>query len=205
MMPIGIPLVQYKVPGSRRTEWEDIHTRLYRERILFVSQPLEDNYTNLLISALLCLDNETTEKPITLYINSQGGPSTAGIALYDAVKHLKSKIATINIGFCGATASLLLAAGTPGMRAGLPHSRVLMHQPSGALQGSAEQIKSEAKHLLDIKRTLQDLYSQVTKRPLEQITVDLERANFMSAEESMQYGFIDRILNPTDVEDRLPR
>ncbi|GFE53589.1 ATP-dependent Clp protease proteolytic subunit [Babesia ovis] len=194
MAPMGIPLVEYKVPGSQRTELQDIYTRLYKERILFVSQPLDDDYTNLIIGTLLCLDNETTDKPITLYINSQGGPTTAGIALYDTVKHLKSKIATINVGFCGATASLLLAAGTPGMRGGLPHSRVLMHQPSGALQGSAEQIKSEAQHLLNIKRQLQELYSQVTMQPLEQITKDLERENFMSAEESMAYGFIDRIV-----------
>ncbi|CDR93715.1 ClpP Protease,putative [Babesia bigemina] len=198
MAPIGIPKVEYRAPGSQRSDWEDIHTRLYRERILFVSQKLDDEYVNILISALLCLDNETHEKPITLYINSQGGPITAGIALFDTVKHIKSKVATINVGFCGATASLLLGSGTPGMRAALPHSRVLMHQPSGALQGSAEQLKNDAKHLLDVKKLLHSLYSRVTKQPVDKVTADLERDNFMSAEESQQYGLIDRIIQPSE-------
>ncbi|GBE61146.1 ATP-dependent Clp protease proteolytic subunit [Babesia ovata] len=201
MAPIGIPKVEYKVPGTQRSEWEDIHTRLYRERILFVSQKLDDEYVNLLISALLCLDNETHEKPITLYINSQGGPINAGIALFDTVKHIKSKVATINVGFCGATASLLLGSGTPGMRAALPHSRVLMHQPTGALRGSAEQLKNDAKHLLEVKTLLHNLYSRVTNQPLDKITADIERDNFMSAEESKEYGLIDRIIQPSDRTD----
>ncbi|GIX66357.1 ATP-dependent Clp protease proteolytic subunit [Babesia caballi] len=201
VVPIGIPKVEYKVPGSQHSEWEDIHARLFRERILFISHPLNDDYVNMLISALLCMDNETAEKPITLYINSQGGPSTAGIAMFDAVKHLKSKVATVNVGFCGSTASLLLGSGTAGMRAALPHSRTLMHQPSGALQGSAEQLRNEASHLLEVKRILQELYSKVTNQPLERVTADLERDNFMSAEESRQYGLIDRIILPSDGTD----
>ncbi|KAK1442210.1 hypothetical protein BgAZ_402400 [Babesia gibsoni] len=194
MSPIGVPKVEYKIPGTNRSEWEDIHSRLYRERILFVSKPLDDDYTNVLISALLCLDNDTSEKPITLYINSPGGPMSAGLALFDTVKHLKSKIATINVGFCGATASLLLGAGTPGMRSALEHSRVLLHQPSGILQGSAEQMKVDTQHLLKIKRMIQEVYTEVTKQTSERIAADLERDNFMSAEKSKEYGLIDKII-----------
>nr|BAN64858.1 ATP-dependent Clp protease proteolytic subunit, putative [Babesia bovis] len=194
MTPLGVPLVEYKIPGTQRSEFRDIHTRLYRERILFVSQSLDESYTNMIIGTLLCLDSDSNEKPITLYINSQGGPSTAGITLYDTIKHLKSKIATINVGFCSATASLLLASGTPGMRSALPHSRVVMHQPAGTLEGSAEQIRSQAQYMLNMKRILQKLYSQVTNQPLDNIAKDLEHEQFMSAEESLQYGLVDRII-----------
>ncbi|UKJ88384.2 ATP-dependent Clp protease proteolytic subunit [Theileria orientalis] len=168
--------------------------RLFRERILFVSQPLDDEYVNQLIAAILCLDNETIEKPITLYINSPGGNMQAGLALYDTLKHVKSDVITINVGLCASTATLLLGSGTPGKRYGLCHSRVLLLQPSGLAEGTAEQIKIEAKHIIEIKKNLIEIYGKITKQPLEKITADIERDNFMSAEEYKCYGLIDEII-----------
>lgn len=191
---IGIPKVAYKVPGSNHVEWEDIHNRLFRERILFVSQPLTDDYANQLIAAILCLDNETNLKPITLYVNSPGGNIQAGLSLYDTLKHIKSQIITINVGLCASTATLLLGAGTPGKRFGLSHSRVLLLQPSGAAEGTAEQIRIEAQHISNIKKTLIEIYSNITKQPIEKIAADIERDNFMSVEEYRDYGLIDEVI-----------
>eukprot|EP00375_Theileria_parva_P003876 XP_766562.1 ATP-dependent Clp protease proteolytic subunit [Theileria parva strain Muguga] len=168
--------------------------RLFRERILFVSQPLDDEYVNQLIAAILCLDNETSEKPITLYINSPGGNMHSGLSLYDTLKHVRSEIVTINVGLCASTATLLLGAGTPGKRYGLKHSRVLLLQPSGLAEGTAEQIKIEAQHILEIKRNLVEIYSNITKQPYEKIASDIERDNFMSSEEYKSYGLIDEII-----------
>ncbi|XP_953734.1 ATP-dependent Clp-like protease, putative [Theileria annulata] len=205
-----IPKVSYKHPGSNQVEWEDIHNRLFRERILFVSQPLDDEYVNQLIAAILCLDNETSEKPITLYINSPGGNMHAGLSLYDTLEvktnkdkfnqHVRSEIVTINVGLCASTATLLLGSGTPGKRYGLQHSRVLLLQPSGLAEGTAEQIKIEAQHILEIKKNLIEIYSNITKQPYEKIASDIERDNFMSSEEYKSYGLIDEIITNSETK-----
>uniref|UniRef100_A0A3B0MHJ5 ATP-dependent Clp protease proteolytic subunit n=1 Tax=Theileria annulata TaxID=5874 RepID=A0A3B0MHJ5_THEAN len=205
-----IPKVSYKHPGSNQVEWEDIHNRLFRERILFVSQPLDDEYVNQLIAAILCLDNETSEKPITLYINSPGGNMHAGLSLYDTLEvktnkdkfnqHVRSEIVTINVGLCASTATLLLGSGTPGKRYGLQHSRILLLQPSGLAEGTAEQIKIEAQHILEIKKNLIEIYSNITKQPYEKIASDIERDNFMSSEEYKSYGLIDEIITNSETK-----
>ncbi|EKX74218.1 ATP-dependent Clp protease proteolytic subunit, putative [Theileria equi strain WA] len=198
---IGIPKVAYRIPGTNHIEWEDIHNRLFRERILFVSQPLTDDYANQLIAAILCLDSETNIKPITLYINSIGGNIQAGLSLYDTLRHVKSQIITINVGLCASTATLLLGAGTPGKRFGLRHSRVLLLQPSGTAEGTAEQIRIEAQHISNIKKNIIEIYSNITKQPIEKIAADIERDNFMSVQESKDYGLIDEIITNRGNDD----
>merc|ERR1719271_2334372 len=144
MMPIGVPKVAYRYPGAQQADWIDLYGRLYRERILFLGQQVDDEIANQVIGVMLYLDSEDNTKPINLYINSPGGSVTAGFAMFDTMRHVKSDVSTINVGLAASMGSLLLAGGQKGKRLALPHSRTMIHQPMGGAQGQAEDIKVEA-------------------------------------------------------------
>lgn len=194
MMPIGVPKVAYRVPGSQSADWVDIYNRLYRERIIFLGSEIDDELANQIIGVLLYLDSEDSSKPIYLYINCPGGSVISGLAIYDCMQHIKSEVITINLGLAASMASFILAAGSKGKRLALPSSRVMIHQPMGGAQGQAEDIKVEAAQIMRIRDNLVKMYSMMTGQTSEQITKDLDRDNFMSAYDAQEYGLIDRVL-----------
>jgi len=194
MMPIGVPKVAYRVPGSQSADWVDIYNRLYRERIIFLGQEIDDEIANQIIAVLLYLDSEDNSKPIYLYINSPGGSVISGLALYDTMRHIKSEVVTINVGLAASMASFILAAGEKGKRLALPHSRVMIHQPMGGARGQASDIEVEAQQILRIKKSLTEDYAQMTGRPYEKVMQDMDRDNFMSSYEAVEYGLIDRVI-----------
>jgi len=194
MMPIGVPKVAYRVPGSQSADWVDIYNRLYRERIVFLGSEIDDELANQIIGVMLYLDSEDSSKPIYLYINSPGGSVISGLAIFDAMQHIKSEVITINLGLAASMASFIMAAGSKGKRLALPSSRIMIHQPMGGAQGQAEDIKVEAAQIMRIRDNLVKMYSMMTGQTQEQITEDLDRDNFMGAQEAMEYGLIDRVL-----------
>ena len=142
---VGVPKVAYKVPGAFSADWVDLYNRLYRERIIFLGQPIADDIANQIIGVMLYLDSEDAGKPMYMYINSPGGSVTSGFAMFDTMRHVKADVSTINVGLAASMGSLLLAGGSKGKRLALPHSRVMIHQPSmGGIRGQASDIKVEA-------------------------------------------------------------
>ncbi|GMI53058.1 hypothetical protein ScalyP_jg11146 [Parmales sp. scaly parma] len=199
MMPIGVPKVAYRVPGAPQADWVDIYNRLYRERIIFLAQEINDEIANQIIGVLLYLDSEDSTKPIYLYINSPGGSVTAGLALYDTMQHVKSEVVTINVGLAASMGSFILAAGAKGKRLALPNSRVMIHQPMGGAQGQAADIKIEARQIMRIRDNLVRMYSKMTGKTEMVITEALDRDNFMSAEAAKEFGLIDDVIQLDDV------
>jgi len=194
-MPIGVPSVPYRLPGSQYTQWISIYDRLYRERIIFLGKEVDDRLANEIVAVMLYLDSEDPGKDIALYINSPGGSVTAGMAIYDTMQHIKSDVTTICVGLAASMGSFLLMAGTPGKRLALPNSRIMIHQPSmGGMRGQASDIQIEAKEILRVKRQLNQECAKRTNQPIEKIEKDMERDYFMSAEEAKDYGLIDRVL-----------
>ncbi|BDM82081.1 ATP-dependent Clp protease proteolytic subunit [Acaryochloris marina] len=193
-MPIGVPSVPYRIPGSPYERWVDIYTRLSQERIIFLGQEVTDGLANQIVAFLLYLDSEDPSKPISIYINSPGGSVTAGLAIYDTMQHIKSEVATICVGLAASMGSFLLAAGSPGKRLALPHSRIMIHQPSGGARGQASDIEIEAKEIIRVRRQLNDIYAARTGQPLEKIEKDMDRDFFMSAHEALDYGLIDQVI-----------
>lgn len=206
MMPLGIPKVAYRIPGAPNAEWVDIYNRLYRERIIFLGKEIDDRLANEIIGVLLYLDSEDANKPIYLYINSPGGSVISGLALYDTMQHIKSPVVTINVGLAASMASFLLASGQKGKRMALPHSRTMIHQAVGGAQGQAEDIKVEAQQILSIHEKIVGLYSDMTGKDRDTVREDLQRDNFMSADEAKEYGIIDRViqLESMKLEERDP-
>ncbi|WP_448570289.1 ATP-dependent Clp protease proteolytic subunit [Trichothermofontia sp.] len=196
-MPIGVPSVPYRLPGSAYEQWINIYERLFRERIIFLSEEVDDGIANAIVAYLLYLDSDDQSKPIYLYINSPGGSVTAGMAIYDTMRHIKSEVVTICVGLAASMGSFLLAGGTKGKRLALPHSRIMIHQPSGGTRGQATDIEIEAREILRIRHQLNQIYAENTGQPLEKIERDMDRDFFMSAEEARDYGLIDRV-----IEDR---
>ncbi|CAM9640290.1 unnamed protein product [Chrysoparadoxa australica] len=194
MMPIGVPKVAYRVPGAQSADWVDIYNRLYRERIIFLGQEIDDEMANQIIGVLLYLDSEDSTKPIYMYVNCPGGSVISGLAIYDTMQHIKSEVVTINVGLAASMASFLLAAGTKGKRMALPHSRVMIHQPMGGAQGQAEDIKVEATQIMRIRDNIVKMYSMMTGRSQDQVTEALDRDNFMSAQEAKEFGLIDNVI-----------
>mmetsp|Transcript_43860 Transcript_43860/g.86035 ORF Transcript_43860/g.86035 Transcript_43860/m.86035 type:complete len:261 (+) Transcript_43860:193-975(+) len=195
MMPIGVPKVAYRIPGSQSADWVDIYNRLYRERIIFLGQEIDDEIANQIIGVMLYLDNEDSSKPIYLYVNCPGGSVIAGLALYDTMMHIKSDVVTINIGLAASMASFIVAAGTRGRRMALPNSRIMIHQPMGGAQGQAEDIKVEAAQIMRIRDNLVKMYSMMTGQTQAAITDALDRDNFMSAEDALKFGLIDKVID----------
>jgi ATP-dependent Clp protease protease subunit len=193
-MPIGIPRVPYRYPGSQYTEWISIYSRLNLERILFLGQEVTDSLANSIVAAMLYLDSEDPGKPIYLYINSPGGSVTAGMAIYDTMQYIKSEVVTICVGLAASMGSFLLASGTKGKRLALPNSRIMIHQPMGGTRGQATDIEIEAREILRIRALLNNILAERTGQPLEKIEKDSDRDYFLSAEEAKEYGLIDQVI-----------
>ena len=172
----------------------DIFSRMLRERIIFLGEEIDDEMANAIVAQLLILDAENPEKDIMMYINSPGGVITAGMAIYDTMNHIRADVCTICLGEAASMGSFLLSAGTKGKRMALPSARIMIHQPLGGAQGQATDIEIEAKEILRMKKELNTLLSQHTGQPLEKIYADTERDNYMSAQEAMEYGLIDKVL-----------
>ncbi len=196
-MPIGVPKVPYRMPGEQYTQWVDIYNRLYRERIIFLGRDIDDEIANQIIAVMLYLDSEDPGKDIQLYINSPGGMVTSGLAIYDTMQHIKSDVVTICVGLAASMGSFLLAAGAKGKRLALPHSRIMIHQPSGGTRGQASDIEIEAREILRIRHQLNNIYADNTGQTLAKIEKDMDRDFFLSAAEAKEYGLIDRV-----IEDR---
>ncbi|MFE4107466.1 ATP-dependent Clp protease proteolytic subunit [Almyronema epifaneia] len=196
-MPIGTPKVPYRLPGSQYTQWIDIYTRLNQERIIFLGQEVTDSLANSIVAAMLYLDSDDPSKPIYLYINSPGGSVTAGMAIYDTMQYIKSDVITICVGLAASMGAFLLAAGTKGKRLALPHARIMIHQPMGGTgqqRLQATDIAIEAREILRVKRELNEMLSDRTGKPIEQIEKDTDRDYFLSAAEALEYGLIDRVI-----------
>jgi ATP-dependent Clp protease protease subunit len=198
-MPIGVPKVPYRMPGEPYTQWIDIYNRLYRERIIFLGKEVDDEISNQIVAVMLYLDSEDPGKDIVLYINSPGGSVTAGMAIYDTMLHIRSDVVTVCVGLAASMGSFLLTAGTKGKRLALPHSRIMMHQPSGGTRGQATDIEIEAREIIRLRRQLNQIYADRTGQSLEKIEKDIDRDFFMSAQEAKEYGLIDRVIEERPV------
>jgi ATP-dependent Clp protease, protease subunit len=194
-MPIGTPSVPYRMPGGTYEQWISIYDRLFRERIIFLAEEVDDAMANAIVAYMLYLDSEDPSKPIYLYINSPGGSVTAGMAIYDTMQHIKSEVVTICVGLAASMGAFLLTAGTKGKRLALPHARIMIHQPlggTGRLQAS--DIAIEAKEILRIKTLLNQIMADSSGQTLEKIEKDTDRDYFMSADEAKEYGLIDQVI-----------
>ncbi len=194
-MPIGIPSVPYRLPGSSYEQWISIYERLFRERIIFLAEEVDDGIANAIVAYMLYLDSEDQGKPIYLYINSPGGSVTAGMAIYDTMQHIKSEVVTICVGLAASMGAFLLTAGSKGKRLALPHARIMIHQPLGGTgRRQATDIDIEAREILRVRSKLNELMAFHTGKSIEQIEKDTDRDYFMSAEEAKAYGLIDRVI-----------
>ncbi|MBL1175662.1 ATP-dependent Clp endopeptidase proteolytic subunit ClpP [Pantanalinema sp. GBBB05] len=173
----------------------DIYSRLLRERIVFLGQQIDSDVANLVVAQLLFLDAEDPERDIYLYINSPGGSVTAGMGIYDTMKHIRPDVSTICVGLAASMGAFLLSAGTKGKRMSLPHSRIMIHQPLGGAQGQATDIEIQAKEILYHKQRLNEMLAEHTGQPMDRIQDDTERDFFMSAEEAKNYGLIDQVID----------
>ena len=174
----------------------DIYSRLLKERIIFLGTPINDEVANNVMAQLIFPEYENPEKDITLYINSPGGYVSAGLAIYDTMQHVRPNIATICIGSCASMAAVLLAAGTKGKRYALPHSRIMLHQPSGAATGQSTDIQITAKEIIRTKDTLTEIVAKHTGKPVEEVREKTDRDFYMSPEEAKAFGVIDEIFVP---------
>ena len=186
--------------SSRGERAFDIFSRLLRERIIFLGSEIDDDVANSVVAQLLLLDSENPEKDIMLYINSPGGVITAGLAIYDTMQLIKADVSTICLGDAASMGAFLLSGGTKGKRLALPNSRIMIHQPLGGAKGQATDIVIEAKEILRMKTMLNELMAQHTGQKVEKIKKDTERDNFMSAQEALEYGLIDRIITRDETE-----
>lgn len=190
-MPIGVPKVEYRLPGEPEADWIDLYNCLYRERMLFLCQDLGDEVANQLISLMLYLNAEDPSQPFFMYINSLGGSVTCGIGVYDIMRYLESGITTICMGTASSMASFVLAGGTYGRRLSLPHGRIMIHQPEGGSDGQASEILSESSEVNRIRQQIGLIYANRTQQSIERIARDMDRDQFMSADEAKSYGLID--------------
>jgi len=201
-----LPLIPIVIEQSSRGERAyDIYSRLLKDRIIFLGTAMNDEVANLLIAQLLFLESEDPEKDINFYINSPGGIVTSGLAVYDTMQYIKPDIATVCIGQAASMGALLLAAGARGKRYSLPNSRILIHQPMGGFQGQASDIAIQAKEILRMKETLNDILAAHTTKDLKQIQIDTDRDYFMSAEEAKEYGLIDHVILNRDDLDKIEK
>lgn len=180
---------------SRGERSYDIYSRLLKERIIFLLGEVEDHMANLVVAQLLFLESENPDKDISIYINSPGGVVTAGLAIYDTMQFIKPDVSTLCIGQAASAAALLLCAGAPGKRLCLPHARVMIHQPLGGYRGQATDIEIHARETLKVRETLNNIMSKHTSKTPQQIAIDTERDNFMSAEQALEYGIVDKVFH----------
>jgi ATP-dependent Clp protease protease subunit len=199
---------QYLIPQvientSRGERGFDIYSRLLRERIVFLTGPVEDHMASVIIAQLLFLEAENPKKEVSMYINSPGGVVTAGLAIYDTMQFIRPKVSTLCVGQAASMGSLLLAAGDAGLRFALPNARIMVHQPSGGFQGQASDILRHAEDIMKIKRRLNEIYVRHTGRDYDTIENTLDRDHFMSAEEAKAFGIVDNVYDKRP-EDQLP-
>jgi ATP-dependent Clp protease protease subunit len=187
-----IPMVVEQSARGERAY--DIYSRLLKDRIIFIGSPIDDDFANIIIAQLLFLESESTEKEISLYVNSPGGLVTAGLAIYDTMQFIKSKVSTICIGQAASMGAIILAAGEKGKRFALPNSRIMIHQPLGGVQGQATDIGIQATEILRVKKRLNEILAQHTGLGLDKIEKDTDRDFFMTADESKKYGIIDEVI-----------
>lgn len=180
--------------SSRGEKSFDIFSRLLRERIIFLGEEIDDEVSNSIIAQLLLLESENPEKDIMFYVNSPGGVITSGLAIYDTMKHIKCDVSTICIGEAASMGAFLLSAGTKGKRLALPNARIMIHQPLGGASGQATDIEIEAKEILRMKRTLNELLAEHCSQDVKKIQEDTERDYYMSAQEAKDYGLIDKVV-----------
>lgn len=193
--PTGLGYIPMVVEQSGRGERSyDIYSRLLKERVVFLVGPVNDMSANLVVAQLLFLEAENPDKDIYLYINSPGGSVTAGMSIYDTMQFIKPDVSTLCIGQAASMGAFLLAAGAKGKRYSLPNSRIMIHQPSGGFQGQSTDIEIHAKEILYLRSKLNDILAYHTGRTAEEIDRDTERDNFMSAEQSVEYGMIDKVI-----------
>jgi ATP-dependent Clp protease, protease subunit len=191
-----VPLVPMVVEQSARGERSfDIYSRLLNERIVFLGTPVDDQISNLIVAQLLHLESDDPDKDISLYINSPGGSIYAGLAIYDTMQFIKPDVTTICYGIAMSMGSLLLAGGAPGKRLALPNSRILIHQPSSGFEGQATDIEIHAREVLDLRRRIDEIYAKHTGAPVEQVHDDMERDRFFKADEAVEYGLIDKVID----------
>ncbi|MGX9365780.1 ATP-dependent Clp endopeptidase proteolytic subunit ClpP [Desulfoplanes sp. PS50] len=192
MVTNNVPIV---IETSGRGERAyDIYSRLLRDRIILLGTPIDDNIANLICAQLLFLESENSEKQINMYINSPGGSVTAGLAIYDTMQYISAPVATLCLGQAASMGAVLLAGGEAGMRYALPHSRILIHQPMGGFQGQATDIDIQAKEIIRLKATLNQILSKHTGADLTKLENDTDRDYFMSSKEAVAYGLIDEVL-----------
>ena len=193
--PQASGLVPMVVEQSSRGERAyDIYSRLLKERVIFLVGQVEDHMANLIVAQLLFLESENPDKDIHLYINSPGGSVTAGLSIYDTMKFIKPEVSTMCIGQAASMGAFLLAGGTKGKRMALPHSRVMIHQPSGGAQGQASDIEIQANEIIELRSKLNKLLAENTEKDQEVISRDTERDRFMGAEEAREYGLVDKVI-----------
>lgn len=195
VVPTSLGYVPIVVEQSGRGERSyDIYSRLLRERVIFFVGPVTDQSANLVVAQLLFLESENPDKDISLYINSPGGSVYAGMAIYDTMQFVKPDVSTLCTGIAASMGAFLLAAGAKGKRYTLPNSRIMIHQPSGGAQGQASDIQIQAREILSLRERLNEILAANTGQPVERIAVDTERDNFMSAEDALSYGLVDKVL-----------
>ncbi|MBW1681339.1 MAG: ATP-dependent Clp endopeptidase proteolytic subunit ClpP [Deltaproteobacteria bacterium] len=196
-----IPIVVEQTNRGERAY--DIYSRLLKDRIIFMGEQVHDSMANTIIAQMLFLESEDPDKDIYLYINSPGGSVTAGLAVYDTMQYIKPDVATICMGQTSSMAALLLAAGAQGKRYALPHSRIMIHQPLGGAQGKATDIDIQAKEILKIRDTINQILAKHTGQPVEKIAQDTERDFFMSSEEARSYGLIDKTITSREMQEAI--
>ena len=196
-----VPMVVEQTSRGERAF--DIFSRLLKERIIFLTGPVEDGMAALITAQLLFLESENPKKEIAMYINSPGGVVTSGLAIYDTMQYIRSPVATVCIGMAASMGSFLLCAGEPGHRVALPNARIMVHQPSGGFRGQASDIERHAEDIIKTKKRLNALYAKHTGKPVEEIERSLDRDNFLSAEESKDFGLVDHVYEKRDIAEGL--
>ena len=194
-----VPMVVEQTSRGERAF--DIFSRLLKERIIFLTGPVEDGMAALITAQLLFLESENPKKEIAMYINSPGGVVTSGLAIYDTMQYIRSPVATVCIGMAASMGSFLLAAGEPGHRVALPNARIMVHQPSGGFRGQASDIERHAEDIIKTKRRLNEIYAKHTGKAVEDIERALDRDNFLSAEESKTFGLVDHVYEKRDAAE----
>lgn len=196
-MPIGVPKVPYRLPGENQLQWVDVYNRLSRERVLFLTQDIEEETTNQLIGLLLFLSSEDEKRDIFLYVNAIGGFVVCGLSLVDTIQYINADVNTINVGTAASRASFVVARGKKGKRLALPHARFIIHQPERGSKGQATEIFAEAEEVVRLRQAMGRLYSEFTEQSLDQVASDLDRDEFLSAEQACNYGLIDSVRTNT--------
>ena len=179
----------------------DIYSRLLKERIIFLGSPIDDNVANIVVAQLLFLESEDPSKDIYMYINSPGGIITSGLAIYDTMQYIKPDVVTLCIGQAASMSAVLLAGGAKGKRFALPHSRILIHQPLGGVQGQATDINIQAREILRMRHEINTILTKHTGQPMDRIEEDTERDFYMTAQQALEYGIIDKIVEKRDIND----